>query len=449
MEGGSVINFAVVMQRLPDEAMLDAHVRAGTATPAMLSAIARYIAAFHRESETNDHIASFGSLDVIRDNWEENFAQMQAYIGRTITAENYERIVTYIRTFMERRVALFDARVHEGHIRDCHGDLRLQHIYILDDAAHPHFTILDSIEFNERFRYSDVASEIAFLAMELDAAGRPDLSRAFIESYVAETGDDSLREAIPFYTCYRACVRGKVTSFQLDEPEVPESQRELARQEASSLFVLAAHYANGPAGPLLILTGGLMGTGKSSLALATHREIGGALFTSDTVRKRLAHLDPGQPQASPFGKGLYAAEWSARTYDALLHEAGLALSAGRSVVLDASYIRRADRLAAERLAGEHHARLIFLECVCPRAVSLARLGRRWGRRVAGEIDQAASQASDGRPELYDAQAAIAEAFDAEAEPGIEHILVETASPLPHSRECILAALHIPRLACWL
>lgn len=449
LEGGSVVDFAVVMQRLPDDAMLEQHIQAGTATPELLSAIARYIAAFHRASETNERIAGFGSLDVVRGNWEENFAQMQPYIGRTITASDYEKIVTYIRGFMRQRAALFDSRVREGHIRDCHGDLRLQHIYILDDTNGPRFAILDGIEFNERFRYSDVASEIAFLAMELDAAGRPDLSRAFIESYVEETEDDALREVIPFYTCYRACVRGKVTSFQLDEVEVPERQRDLARQEASSLFALAAHYASGPAKPLLILVGGLMGTGKSTLAEALHVEMGAALFSSDTTRKQLAHLDPAAPQASAFTEGVYAPEWTARTYEALLSKAGRALSAGRSVVLDASFIRRADRLAAARLAGVHHARVIFLECVCPRAVSLERLARRWQQRVEGEAGQTASLASDGRPELYDAQATIADAFDPGVEPAIEHIVAKTMMPLYQSRELMLAALHVPRLACWL
>ncbi len=444
LEGGSVIDFAVVMQRLPDEAMLEQRVKTGTATPALLSSIARYIAALHRDSETNDHIAGFGSLDVIRGNWEENFVQMQPYIRRTITAADYERIVTYIQTFMERRAALLDARIREGHVRDCHGDLRLQHIYILDVGAQPQFAILDGIEFNERFRYSDVASEIAFLAMELDEVGRLDLSRAFIESYAAETGDDALREVIPFYICYRACVRGKVTSFQLDETEVPEDQRELARQDASSLFALAAHYASGPAEPLLILAGGLMGTGKSTLALAIQQEIGGALFASDAVRKQLAHLDPAAPQASAFAQGVYTPQWSARTYDALLRQAGLALSSGHSVALDASFIQRVDRQAAARLAAEHHARAIFLECVCPRAISLERLEHRWQQRVEGEPNQTASRASDGRPELYDAQAGSAEAFDPEAEPGIEHIVIETVSPLSQSRERILDALHIQR-----
>ena len=122
-------------------------------------------------------------------------------------------------------MSLFSERVHQGHIRDCHGDLRLQHIYVLDhETTTPHhqLVLLDRIEFNERFRYGDVASEVAFLAMELDVANRADLAQTFIESYRRETGDDTLCEILPFYSGYRAYVRGKVSSFQLDQPEVED-----------------------------------------------------------------------------------------------------------------------------------------------------------------------------------------------------------------------------------
>src|SRR5579885_3029373 len=111
--------------------------------------------------------------------------------------------------------------------RACAVEFCLQHAYILDHTQRsPHsgrqFAILDRIEFNERFRYSDVAGEIAFLAMELDLASRSDLARSFVDAYSAETGDETLRELLPFYLCYRACVRGKVLSFQLDEPEISD-----------------------------------------------------------------------------------------------------------------------------------------------------------------------------------------------------------------------------------
>ncbi len=451
LDGGCIVDYAVVMLRLPDEATLEFRVHTGTASPSLLQEIARYVAAFHATSSTDAHIASFGGVEVIRGNWEENFVQMKPYLDRSLDALTYYRIVVYIRHFLDERTALFTSRVRDGRIRDCHGDLRLQHVYVLDEPDFPAYrlAILDGIEFNERFRYSDVASEIAFLAMELEAAGRYDLSRVFIDSYVAETGDEALREILPFYICYRACVRGKVYSFQLDEPEVPAFQREAAQVEAASLFALAASYASGPSRPTLLMMGGVMGTGKSTLARALQHELGWALFSSDTMRKQLAHLDPAQPLADAFGQGVYSPERTAHTYQTMLDEAGAALASGRSVLLDASFIRRADRQAAAHEATAHGAHTIFVECVCPREVALQRLAQRWKTRV--ERDQAtseeASRASDGRPDLYDAQCALWEAFDADEEPHTAHIVASTASALVISVEQVLDALHMPHFAC--
>jgi uncharacterized protein len=445
LDGGYVVDYAVVMVRLPDEAMLEYRVRMGTATPSLLADIARYVATFHASIPTSEHIASFGKLDVIRGNWEENFEQMYPYIGRALDVATYDRISSYTHRFMDDRAALFASRVRDGYIRDCHGDLRLQHVYLLDATGTPtrqpsSIVILDGIEFNERFRYSDVTSEVAFLAMELDAAHRPDLSRVFVDSYVAETGDDALRELLPFYTCYRACVRGKVTSFQLDEAEVPPGQREIARQQAVALFTLAASYTGGPTRPTLLLIGGLMGTGKSTLALALQRELGWALFSSDSTRKRLARLNPTQPQAEAFGQGVYSWEWTARTYDALVMEAGRALADGRSVLLDATFLRRAERQAADRQAVSFGGRPVFVECVCPREMALERLARRWKARVEGN-QVAASYASDARPDLYDAQSSAWEDFAPGEEADSEHVVITTTQPSAFCVEQVLDALH--------
>ncbi len=455
LPGGEVVDFAVVMVRLPDEATLEFRLRAGTAPPSLLAEIARYVATFHRTTQTNEYIASFGSLNVIRDNWEENFEQMKPYSGRTLEAATYQRIVAYVHSFLEERSPLFASRVCDGRIRDCHGDLRLQHVYILDEKHElfrqlPHLAILDCIEFNERFRYSDAASEVAFLTMELDAAVRPDRSRVFIDRYVAETGGDALREVLPFYACYRACVRGKVLSFQLDEPEVPEIQREAAQQQAAPLFELAAHYAYGPTRPIVILIGGLMGTGKSTVALALQQFLGWKLFSSDSVRKRLAAVDPTEPRADAFGQGLYHSERTRRTYDGLRAEMSTALSNGHSVILDASFVHRSNRLAIAGEATAHGADVLFVECLCPREVALERLIQRWKRRLekSEHLSTEASQASDGRPDLYDAQCAGWEAFLADEEPDIKHVEVATSLPLSVNIEHVLDVLRISRFACW-
>ncbi len=450
LDDSQVIDYAVVMLRLPDEATLEAQIRAGTATPALLAEVARFIAAFHRNATTDAHIASFGERQVVEGNWQENFTQAQPYIGRTLDAALSARISTAVQRFLDMRDPLFASRVREGRVRDCHGDLRLQHVYT-PNMVHNQLAVIDCIEFNERFRYSDVAAEVAFLLMELDAAGRPDLSRAFLAAYLEETGDEALCEVLPFYLCYRAYVRGKVESFQLDEPEVSAAQRAVALERARLLFALAGQYAERLSGPLLVLVGGVMGTGKSTLAQALQRRLRWASCSSDSIRKRLASLQPAQPQEAAFGAGIYSADWTARTYHGLLEAAQAALEAGRSVIADASFSRRADRQAMARLAAKYKARAVFVECTCSPEVALDRLARRWAERVAGhpEAMPQASLASDGRPALYEAQRAAWEPVSDEEDRTIEHLEVDTARPPAVEVEQVMEALRLPRFICWL
>lgn len=455
LDGGAVVDYAVVMVRLPDEATLEARVRAGTARPELLVAVAERMAAFHAASPHTDAIARFGGVDVIEHNWNENFEQMAPYIGRALDAATYIRIEAYVRSFLSRRRELFEVRQQAGSIRDCHGDVRMQHIYVLDQPAADDnaslpvgsLAIVDCIEFNERFRYGDVAGEVAFLTMELDLAGRPDLARAFTDAYVALTGDEALRELLPFYACYRACVRGKVLAFQLDDPAVPEDQREEARCQAQTLFTLAGRYASGPTSPVLLLIGGLMGTGKSTLARRLARERGWGHIASDVVRKESAGLDPLLPQEERYGQGIYSRERSAATYAAMRERAATLLATGRSVLLDASFARQADRQDAVELARTLGAEAWFVECVCPRALAVQRLDTRWGdkQRHAG----GAADASDGRPELYDAQAASWAPFDARHEPDVAYVRVETSASAAANVASILDALGIMSPACWL
>jgi hypothetical protein len=442
---GQVIDYAVVMQRLPEEDTLASRVAAGTATPDLLARVAEPLARFHSSLPTTKYISDFGSLRVIRGNWEENFEQMRPYIGRSLTQSSFDRISSYIQAFCTGYAALFTTRIREQHIRDCHGDLRLQHVYIQPGQAGgaDAISVVDCIEFNERFRYSDVAAEIAFLTMELDAAERADLGRAFVDAYVTLTGDHALYELLPFYACYRACVRGKVLSFQLDQPEVPAEQREAARREAEKLFSLAADYASGPTCPTLLLVGGLMGSGKSTLARILQKELGWTLLSSDTTRKQLANLEPSAAQHDAYGEGLYTPAWTARVYQNMLEQAASLLASGKSVLLDATFGQRAYRHAAAQEAALHGANLVFVECKCPRDIALQRLTRRWQARLAQQQQASASAASDARPDLYDAQADAWQPFYAEEEPATEYLAVSTTTEHGASLSQILNALSIP------
>jgi hypothetical protein len=234
---GKAIEYAVKMKRLPQERMMDVLLPQGQVTPEMIARVAEKLVSFHQKAETNQEIAAFGKLDVIRQNTDENFAQTEKYIGTSITAEEYQHIKNYTDNFVDSNASLFDKRVREGKIRDCHGDLHAAHVCFTDNIC-----IYDCIEFNDRFRYSDVASEIAFLAMDLDRYQQAGLSRHLVNTYVELSHDEELLKLLNFYKCYRAYVRGKVESFKLDDPCIPEGEKARILSVARSYFQLAESY---------------------------------------------------------------------------------------------------------------------------------------------------------------------------------------------------------------
>jgi len=234
---GEIIEYAVKMRCLPQKAMMDVLLSSNQVSPEMLARVAQKLVEFHQRAETNDSISVFGNLDTITQNTEENFIQTEKYIGNTISQERYQRIKAYTDSFIEHNTNLFHKRTAGGRIRDCHGDLHAAHICFTDGIC-----IYDCIEFNDRFRYCDVASEIAFLAMDLDHYGRADLSHHFANAYIAGSQDSELMGLLNFYKCYRAYVRGKVEGFKLDDPHISDEEKAKVLAVARRYFELAESY---------------------------------------------------------------------------------------------------------------------------------------------------------------------------------------------------------------
>jgi len=222
---GRAVEYAVKMRQLPQDRMMDVLLPRGQVTAQMVTKVAERLVGFHQEAKTNQEIAAFGKLNVVHHNCDENFAQTEKYIGVSIGRQQYERIKGYTDDFIKRNTGLFDKRVREGRIRDCHGD-----------------RIYDCIEFNDRFRYGDVASELAFLAMDLDRYEQAVLSRHLVDTYVRLSHDEQLLNLLNFYKSYRAYVRGKVESFKLDDPYIPEQEKARVMAVARSYFELAESY---------------------------------------------------------------------------------------------------------------------------------------------------------------------------------------------------------------
>ncbi len=235
---GETVEYAVKMKRIPQERMLSRLLEQNKVDFELIGKIAKIIAQFHSKAETNRRIRKFGSLVIIDTNWKENFDQTEEFVGKTITTKDFKLIREKIDDFIMRNVPLFEKRMAEGKVRDCHGDIHSGNIFIADRIY-----IFDAIEFNERFRYSDVAADVAFLAMDLDFKERTDLANFLIEKYAAYAADQELTRLLPFYKCYRAYVRGKVTSFKLKDPNISDLEKSAATKEAKAYFKLASAYA--------------------------------------------------------------------------------------------------------------------------------------------------------------------------------------------------------------
>ena len=235
---GEVEEYAVKMKQIPEELLMDKLLEKGQVNREMMEALSEKLVRFYSSAETNETIKSFGRPERVKQDTDENFVQTDKYIGVTISKEVFEGIQSKTDEFFRVREKRFHQRMGSGQIRDCHGDLRLEHIFWGDEIA-----IFDCIEFNQRFRYTDVAADLAFLAMDLDYRGREDLSKHLIQAYIEKSGDQGLLFMLDFYKCYRAYVRGKVESFRLDDPNIPEAEKREAAKRAKKYFELAHQYA--------------------------------------------------------------------------------------------------------------------------------------------------------------------------------------------------------------
>ncbi len=388
---GKVAEYAVRMRRLPQDRMLKGLLQEGAVDISVMDAVARKVADFHAAAETGGRIDEVGGIDTIRHNHDENFDQTAKYRGITIPAHQWAFTRDYIAFFMDRNGDLLRRRVAEHRIRDCHGDLHLEHICLAGEIV-----IFDCIEFNERFRFEDTAAEVAFLAMDLDYNGYPEWAEAFVEAYIRHSGDEAVRTLLNFYRCYYAFVRGKVVSFRLDDRAIGEEGRREARKMAEKYFDWAYTYAARPDRPTLILTAGLMGTGKSVVARQIAPRLGARIIQMDALRKELAGLAPGEKRPEAFGAGLYSEDVSQRTYTAALERAAEEIRAGRSVMIDGSYKRREERLRALDTARSLGADFVVLECRCDES--------NVQRRLEGRKSEA-GEPSDGRWEIFRKQQA--------------------------------------------
>lgn len=416
---GTVVDYAVRMRRLSDTASAESLLRHGHLSHEHLSRLAGRLAAFYAASPP---ASSWGSGDILRANVEENFAQVRPFIGRFVEPDTFEAVRAWQLGCLSRDANAFETRQAQGRIRDGHGDLRLEHVYF--ESHEP--VVIDAIEFNERFRVADVAADVAFLAMELDARSRPDLAASFLAVFAMESADYDLYAVVDFYLSYRAWVRGKVASFLASDASTGSEKAQRKAREAERLFALARAYSEPRVelGPV-IAVGGLIGAGKSTLAHALGRSLGFPIIDSDRTRKALA----GVPATKQAAAEAYTGAFTRQTYDELFRRADVVLESGRGVILDATFRDRALRLRARELAIRRARPFRFVEAVSDDATLRARLRA----RATGGVS-----VSDATEELLDR---IRREFEPVTELApAQHVPVRTTLPLSAQVEAVLNTL---------
>ena len=240
---GKPVEYAVKMRQFPQSALLSDQFEKGLLDEAKVRSLATTIAQFHNKTETNDHVRSYGTIPAIRQAFDENYEQTTDFVGgdavnKPQTQQQFDETKAYTDHFFATQQDLFQQRLDQDRIRACHGDLHLGNICEWEDQIY----LFDCIEFNEPFRFVDTMFDIGYIIMDLELADRSDLSAIFLNQYVEETGDYEGLEILPLYVSRQSYVRAKVISFMLNDPSVPQAERQAASKKAAAYYRLAWSY---------------------------------------------------------------------------------------------------------------------------------------------------------------------------------------------------------------
>ena len=418
---GEPVEWAVHMRRLPDAGRADVRLQQNQLGRPAVTRIAERLATFHAEARCDAYTSSFGSVDVIERNVAENFAQTRESVTDHVTPEQAEEIEGWQRAVLREQGDLFARRAASGRVRDGHGDLRLEHVYI-DDAS-DEVRIIDCIEFNERFRYADVASDIAFLAMDFARAGHVELAEHLVAAYARAAQDYDLYAVLDFYESYRAFVRAKIASLLARDPNVDTQTSERAAGSARRHYLLAlASERRALLGPQLVAVGGVIASGKSTVAETLAAELSAPIVDADRTRKHMLGVRETEAVHHDSWTGAYDPAFTEEVYDEVFRRAEVVLQSGRPVVVDASFRSRALRERARAAAERRGVAFRFVECRADHEVCRARLRERARSRSV----------SDGRVEIFDAF--VAKWEPVEELPPHDHLVLDTTRPIADNLE---------------
>ncbi len=361
-DAGNVVDYAVLMRRLPADRRLATLIRERRDVSPCLRTVARTMADHHARAASTEEVRSVATPQALHELWAENLRELAAFVPQPIDRAMLASIGQLAHRYLDGRAALLAERVSDGRVVDGHGDLLAEDIFCLDDGPR----ILDGLEFDDRLRWGDVLYDVGFLAMDLERVGRLDLATAFLKWYrefSAETHPSSLEH---HYVAYRALVRSKVSCLRGGPGDLVDA----------GMYLTMCHRHLLDARVRVVVIGGLPGSGKSTLAAALGDELGWPVLRSDEVRKELAGLDPLDPAPAAYQHGLYSPVRTEATYEALNTQAKKLMARGHSVILDASFSKASLRARAAAIAAECSADLVEVRCVLPADVAAARVSAR-------------------------------------------------------------------------
>jgi aminoglycoside phosphotransferase family enzyme/predicted kinase len=356
----------IVMRRYPDSVRLASMVRRGEPVEDHLSAIASILARFHGGAARSGKVDDCGTVTAIAARWQQNLTELQHHAPTVLPIEPLAELRRLAMQFIEGRAALFADRIADRRILDGHGDLIADDIFCLPEGP----VLLDCLEFDDQLRFVDGLDDAAFLAMDLEFIGRPDLAAYFLERYQHLAADPGPNALTHFYIAYRAVVRAKVDCIRVSQGEHTAAACDARRH----LDLALQHLRTGTV--RLILVGGGPGTGKTTLARLLGECSGAQVISSDDVRRQLQADGDIEGAAGTYNSGLYSSEMTEAVYAAMLRRARLLLASGRSVILDGTWRDPQQRARAKLMAREESCPTVELRCTVPVEEAMARIAGR-------------------------------------------------------------------------
>lgn len=371
---GEIVEYAVKMKCLNQEDFLDYQLEQEHFDTMKINWIVEKLVTFYQNLSSPENIKAWGSMEKIQLSVEENFSQMEDFVGHTLQVVDFETIQEYQSQFLEKNTVLFSKRQAEGKIIEGHGDLKTEHVHFQEKQVN----IYDCIEFNERFRYLDQLSDIAFLAMDLDFMQHHDYSEQFVHSILSqiEENQEEAKSLLNFYKSYRACVKGKVESIKSLEEEVAEADRLKSTKKAKQYFRLALRYATLGSGNKLVAVFGGIATGKSTLAKVLAQQWGIQHWNSDVIRKQMANLPLTERPNAKKRAEIYTSEMSQKVYTTLLKKGSEIAQKEGTVLLDATFSQEKYLNQLIEKAQQEKLQLIFIETYADLETIKTRLKKR-------------------------------------------------------------------------